>query len=206
MNIRTILMLAVSWIVVFSPFEPAVAGTCGGCCGAAVQKSSPALTEAEARDLKFMLEEEKLARDVYNAMYELYDQRVFITIPRAEQRHMEAIQGLINNAAEVEPVLKAGKFRNQTLQKLYDDLVARGSTSRLEAYRVGALIEEIDIKDLEDALKRTDNEAIQSVYRMLLSGSGRHLNAFVRNYEAVSGKTYQAQKMTQEEVNEILGR
>ena len=181
---------------------------CSGCCSpASGAASTEALTNAEARDLLFMREEEKLARDVYNAMHELYSQRVFSNIPRAEQRHMEAILGLLNAYGLDDPAKEdAGQFSNEELQKLHDTLVAQGAKSKQDAFLVGALIEEVDIEDIVEAMERTDKADILAVYSNLLSGSERHLNAFVRNYEAISGKTYTAQKISQEKVDAILGR
>lgn len=179
------------------------------CCCASAPASVPttALTEAEARDLLLMREEEKLARDVYNAMHELYDQRVFVNIPRAEQWHMDAILELLKVYTLDDPARKEpGKFNNQELQKLYDELVTQGTKSRKEAFRIGARVEEVDIQDLQEAMQRTKKEDFLSVYENLLGGSKRHLNAFVRNYEAVSGKTYTAQILPQAQVDSMLGR
>jgi hypothetical protein len=178
-----------------------------GRASTATVKADGKLTEADAQHLLYMREEEKLARDVYNALGKLYSQRVFQNIPRSEQQHMDAVLSLLNAYGLEDPAKeKAGEFNNPELQKLYDALVERGSKSRQEAYLVGALVEEIDILDLQDAIKQTENENIRSVLGSLLSGSEKHLNAFVRNYESVSGKTYVAQKMPQVEVDGILGR
>lgn len=188
---------------------PAANAQCGCCCGAPSTNAVPtaALTEAEVRDLLLMREEEKLARDVYLTLGEKYNQRVFVNIPRAEQQHMESMLGLLKAYGLEDPsAAEPNRFNNATLQKLYAELVARGSKSAEEAYLVGALVEELDIRDLMEAMKRTNKENIRAVYENLLGGSTRHLNAFVRNYEAVSGKTYRAQKLTQTQVDGMLGR
>ena len=191
----------------FSLAESTLAQCCRSSYQTSSTKQSPGrLTEAESKDLRFMHEEEKLAYDVYNAMHELYGQRVFSNIPRAEQRHMDAILGLLNAYGLESALKRPGKFRSKELQRLYDNLVKRGSESKQEAYLVGALIEEVDIKDLEDALRRTDKADLRAVFENLISGSERHLNAFVRNYEAVSGKSYTAQAVPQAKVDAILGR
>lgn len=184
----------------------------GGCatgCIAVVATATDAeeLSEAEAQHLLYMREEEKLARDVYLALGKLYDQRVFVNIPRAEQHHMNAVLGLLESNGLKDPVKpEPGQFNNPKLQELYDALISRGSTSREEAFLVGALVEEVDIQDLQAAIQSTENETIRSVLGALVGASKRHLNAFVRNYEAVSGKTYVAQHMPQAEVDAILGR
>jgi len=67
------------------------------------------------------------------------------------------------------------------LQALYDALVARGSVSPEEALKVGVLIEEIDIDDLNTAIATTEKNDILNVYINLLQGSQSHLEAFQQN-------------------------
>ncbi len=134
-----------------------------------------------AADLAFMREEEKLARDVYLALDEIWDARVFASIARSEQRHMDAVARLLDRFGIEDPaaVTAPGEFVDPELQALHDDLVARGAVSISEALAVGALIEEVDIDDLAAALARTDDAAVQRVFGRLLSGSENHLRAFV---------------------------
>ncbi len=74
-------------------------------------------------------------------------------------------------------------FPWETLQDLYNDLLAQGSTSVSDALMAGAAIEEIDILDLEEYMAQTDKEDILLVYANLLRGSENHLRAFVNNLE-----------------------
>lgn len=195
-------------VVVVGVQASAIAGKGRGCCALnpATIAETNALTGIEVADLMLMREEEKLARDVYNAMYELYGRRVFSNIPRAEQRHMDAVLGLLNIYGLNDPAGEPGKFSNEELQQLYNDLVERGTKSLPEALLVGALIEEVDIEDLVEAMKRTDREDILSVYANLLGGSKRHLNAFVRNYESLAGEPYKAQQIPQKQVDVLLAK
>ena len=105
------------------------------------------LSDAEREAILLMREEEKLARDVYNYLEVLWSARAFTNISASEQTHMDAMLALLNKYEIDDPVGDdvPGQFVNQDLQKLYDELVARGSKSLVEAYRVGAAIEEIDI-------------------------------------------------------------
>jgi hypothetical protein len=59
-----------------------------------------------------------------------------------------------------------------------------GSESVEAALEVGAIIEEVDIADLEEYLAETTSEDITRVYENLLSGSRNHLRAFVSQLEA----------------------
>ena len=66
------------------------------------------------------------------------------------------------------------------MQKLHDDLVARGSKSLTDALEVGKLIEQTDIADLDTRIARTTQSDIVAVYNNLKAGSQNHLNAFTR--------------------------
>ena len=90
------------------------------------------------------------------------------------------------------------------LQALYDQLVAGGSVSLVEALKVGAAIEEIDIIDLQAALALVDNRDIRLVYENLLSGSRNHLQAFVRALQQ-QGVVYTPQYLAPADYAAIAG-
>lgn len=161
------------------------------------------LNESESEGLLYMREEEKLARDVYWTFDDLYSLPVFENIADAEETHMESVKVLMDKYGLSDPILEAGKFSNADLQVLYDDLVAQGSSSEVEALRVGAIIEETDIQDLKDRLSKTDKEDITMVYESLMRGSRNHLRAFVNNLER-RGVDYTPQVLSQEEYDEII--
>jgi hypothetical protein len=144
--------------------------------------STSSLSESEIRAILFMREEEKLARDVYLHLYEVYPLRPFLHISKSEQAHMDAIRYLIDTYGLEDPVGEnpEGVFQNQELQQLYNELVETGSKSREDALKVGALIEEVDIIDLQGHLEaEITNSDVERVFTNLCSASGRHLKAFV---------------------------
>ena len=155
-------------------------------------------------DLLFMREEEKLARDVYKILYSKWFAKVFDNITQSEQKHMDQVgvfidaYGLEDSASEQD-----GVFNNSSLQILYDQLVEQGFESELGGFKVGALIEEVDIEDLENAIARTDIATVKTMYTSLLNGSYNHLRAFTQQIIAREG-SYTAQLLTQEQVDEIL--
>ncbi len=53
--------------------------------------------------LKFMREEEKLARDVYISLFEMYDNQVFNNISNAEQKHMDNMLALLESYGIEDP-------------------------------------------------------------------------------------------------------
>lgn len=140
------------------------------------------LSDAESNGILFMREEEKLARDVYLYLYELFPLRPFMNISKSEQAHMDAILYLIDTLGLVDPVgdNPPGVFQDEELQSLYDELIERGSESKEEALRVGALIEEVDIIDIQRELdENASHEEVIRVYTNLIRASGNHLRAFV---------------------------
>lgn len=165
------------------------------------------LNDAEIESILFMREEEKLARDVYLTLYDQYNLRVFNFIPRSEQIHMNALKVLIDRYELTDPIVNdvRGEFQNEDLQKLYTDLVEQGSVSEIEALKVGALIEEIDILDLDHGLTEVieDNLDMTRIYTNLRRGSTFHLKAFVWNLK-VRGEIYTPQVMDQETYDEII--
>ncbi len=148
------------------------------------------LTQLEEQELLYLREEEKLARDVYAALYASSGLQIFNNISQSEQRHMNAALTLLQNYGLVDPVGSnaAGVFTNTDLQSLHDQLVAQGAASQIAALQVGVLIEETDIADLEAAISNTDKTDVIRVYNNLLKGSLNHLSAFTNNLAALGGE------------------
>jgi len=163
------------------------------------------LSETEREGLISMREEEKLARDVYRTMYELWGVRTFQNISYSENRHSLAVKTLLDRYDIADPVEDdtTGKFTIPAMQKLYNGLVAQGSTSLLNAFKVGATIEDLDIYDLNNWIASTDNEDIKMVYENLLRGSSNHMRSFDRQI-VQNGGTYTAQYLMQAEIDNIL--
>lgn len=180
----------------------------GGAAVAAPRSASTTtLTTQEKEDLTFMREEEKLARDVYLTLHDIWGTPVFASIATSEQQHMDAILALLNTYKLPDPTVGklVGEFMNVELQALYDALIARGKTSALEALLVGGVIEETDIEDLNAAMATSRLSNIDQVYQNLLNGSYNHLRAFASNIESLTGQSYVAQVVSQEVVDSVLG-
>jgi hypothetical protein len=136
--------------------------------------------EALAAELLFIVEEEKLAHDVYVALNDVWDARVFANISRAETQHAASVAMLLDAYGLDDPRSdQEGVFTDPTLQALYDDLVASGSESWEAAVQAGITVEETDIADLTEALAAAPDD-VRVVLERLLAGSQRHLEAFKR--------------------------
>jgi hypothetical protein len=159
--------------------------------------SAYALTESETADLLFIREEEKLARDVYLEMDELWTHRVFANIAQSEQRHMDSMLAMIDLYELNDPVgdNERGEFTNSDLGAWYGELIADGSQSLLDAFAVGALIEETDLRDLTLAIENTAEAPLIRAYTNLRAGSCNHLRAFVSHIVNLEGG-YEPQVLT----------
>ena len=157
------------------------------------------LNAEETADLLYMREEEKLARDVYLALYDIWGVPLFQNIAASEQSHMDSVLGVIDGHGLVDPVgaNALGVFVNPDLQALYNQLVAQGSQSLEAALRVGAAIEEIDIADLDTALASAVQADLTQVFQQLRAGSSNHLRAFVRTLAQQDGSAYAPQYLDQ---------
>ncbi|MCF8307041.1 MAG: DUF2202 domain-containing protein [Ignavibacteriales bacterium] len=151
------------------------------------------LTEEEAEGLVFMREEEKVARDIYIKLGEIWNLRIFANIQKSEQIHMNALGYLLTRYNIADPVGDngIGVFTNPELQALYDELLALGSQSVTEALTVGKNIEIADIADLDYQLNNVVVEpSLRFVYTNLKRGSNFHLNAFNYYLQQTSESTF----------------
>ncbi len=164
------------------------------CLNTSLDLSSTPLTDAESDSLLYMVEEEKLARDVYQFLSDQWGLPIFLNIAASEQAHMDSIQVLIDRYGLTSPVsASTGVFTNSDLQALYTELTTKGSQSLVDALLVGGAIEEIDIRDLQADLAGVTHTDINQVYNNLLSGSYNHLQAFSSEYELQTSTAYTPQ-------------
>ncbi|PLX82169.1 MAG: hypothetical protein C0616_02785 [Desulfuromonas sp.] len=163
------------------------------------------LNQIEIDHLEYMREEEKLARDVYLVMTDLWQTNPFARIAVSEQQHMDTMKakldkyGLPDSASIYE-----GVFNNTILQQKYDELIEAGAESLTDGLTVGATIEEIDMVDIQHAIADTDNLDVVVAYQNLLEGSKNHLRAYV-NALARQGVTYTPQYISQALFEAIMG-
>ena len=139
------------------------------------------LDDAEVATLKWMREEEKLARDMYLTLNTYFPAKIFTNIAASEQKHFDALGKKLAYYGIDDPAQEGtGVFTDQSLQALYDQLLGLGMVSYVEALKVGVMIEEADLADLEVAIEGTDSVPLARTYKHLLTGSEHHLAAFTR--------------------------
>lgn len=163
------------------------------------------LTAVEQQDLSYLREEEKLARDVYLYNKELYGLNIFGNISSSEQTHMDKVLELLELEGLEDPMKSnsIGEFNNAELAVLYTELTEQSSVSIVEALKVGALIEDLDIDDIERMITHTSNETVLTLYANLVCGSKNHIRSYTRNLES-NGAAYTPQFISNDYYNQIL--
>jgi len=163
-----------------------------------------AISSREKEGLLFIWEEEKAARDLYTSLYEKDNLSIFLDLTRSEQSHMDQARAIIDKYALTIPGKdEPGIFQNQTLQKVHDELLAKGMQSDQDALKVAATFEEISIMDLEKELDATHTEDIRTMYQGLLAGSRKHLRSYVGDLKDL-GIQYDPQYLEKDEFEKIV--
>ncbi|WP_430927905.1 DUF2202 domain-containing protein [Polaribacter marinivivus] len=161
------------------------------------------ISQKDADALLFILEEEKLARDTYEFLDKTWGLNQFANIKKSEQTHIDAIENLLKQNEISYTILPEGVFSNDELQAHYNTFKVDGVKSVIDALKIGATIEDLDIKDLEDFVLETENAQIINVYQSLQCGSRNHLRSFMNGLDK-NGCTYTPQFITQDEFNSIV--
>ena len=137
--------------------------------------------ELTQQQLLYLIEEEKLAHDVYTVFYKEYGARIFGNILESESTHQEKVLTLLEARDIPDPRSSdVGVFTDSDLQNFYNELIAQGMENEKEAIKAGIIIEETDIADLQEQLSTTTDADVTSALEDLLKGSENHLRAFNR--------------------------
>jgi len=149
-----------------------------------------ALTQKEAKSLNYMYQEEKLAKDVYYELGEMYPNVRVFHIYNAEVMHERSVVNVMRHYNIPLPIRgnEVGKFTNPELQKLYNELIAKGRKSLKDALEVGIMVEVTDVEDLDKALSQATSPDVIALFQFLRAGSYNHYNAFNRTLMFVTGK------------------
>lgn len=164
-----------------SDVSPGVASEIPAPSGGVKQDAVSSNTKSQESMLLYLIEEEKLAHDVYTAMYNLYGAQVFGNILKSEETHQSQVLTLLKARNIADPRnSELGKFTDAGLQKLYDELIAQGKQNKENAFKAGVAIEEKDIADITTQLATATDTDVVSTLEALRSGSENHLRAFNR--------------------------
>ena len=166
--------------------------------------SSVPLDEVEVEMLKYVREEEKMAHDVYYVLSGIYKKPIFNKIMESEQDHMDKVLCLMIHYNVEDPASdEIGEFTNDQIQELYDYLIDLGTKNIIDGLTAGAIIEDHDIKDLNDWMELTVKESIISVFTNIVCGSGNHIISFSDLLDGF-GTEYSPIYITETEYQDIL--
>jgi hypothetical protein len=138
------------------------------------------LTTTQKAQLKYLIEEEKLARDVYTYLAKNVTTQKFSNIARSEQTHMNYLAALLTKYKLTNPTTgkAAGVFVNKDIQALYKALTTEGKAGLVQAFGVGVKIEDVDIASLKQLLAKSMPADVKTALDLLLAASYNHLDAF----------------------------
>ncbi len=142
--------------------------------------ASGTLTADQKTDVAYMVEEEKLAHDVYVALAAKFPADFqFARIANSEAQHEAALRTILTryNLADPTAGLAAGEFSTTAFQKLYNDLIGQATTAA-NALEVGIAVEKLDIADLTSSLDGVTAPDVVQTYTNLRNASQHHLAAF----------------------------
>jgi hypothetical protein len=172
--------------------------------GQLLVNSLPAATlnDAQKQLLVFMWNEEKLAKDVYLALNQIYPSQQLSTIAtQSEARHQEMVRALLEkyNLSVWEPLnassgytdaavsaVAPGAYTVTAVQTLYNTLYAKGIASARDSMEVGCMVEVTDVNDLTRDLPVVSSLLdATAVFENLRAGSYNHYWAFDRGLKAI---------------------
>lgn len=173
--------------------------SCDGSCSSSSEADDydeeAELTDEQKYTLAYMWNEEKMAKDLYLALNDVWPSQTLYNIAtKAETEHQKAVEGLIEaydinitnlddyEEAYSEAELRtfaAGEFGIPEVQELYDILFAKGVQSAQDALEVGCMVEVTDVNDLNEDIEtaRGADDLVQ-VFEHLRNGSYNHYWAF----------------------------
>lgn len=146
-----------------------------------IKPSLEMLTKDQKEMLFFIYQGEKVARDIYITLGNIYkDENTFSFMQFSGQRHFECtrelcdIYGVETSQIEEESI---GRFESVVLQTMYDACIEKGKKSIYDALEVAEFIKSNEIKDLEHASVGMPSHVV-NVYENIKKRNQRHLDVF----------------------------
>ncbi len=138
--------------------------------------------QAIKNSLSYMYDEERLAKEVYLAIYQRQPvQQLTKIASNAEGRHIDAVKDMAQRYGVATPYQQAGRYQHAHIQSLYNQLYRKGIRSQRDALEVGCTVEVVDVNDLKKYIREAQNANAQDVlevYDFLLKGSYNHYWSF----------------------------
>lgn len=164
------------------------------------------LGDGDRRTLIHVSQQEKLARDFYSSLSETWRLDVFHTTSGSEDIHADALRTLLARYKLPDPAygLGRGEFNRVDLTERYQDLIARGRFSAVEALKAAASVEELEIEDITERLPHVQSTELSNVLESVVSSDKHHLRSLVVALRRL-GHTYSPTRLPREQFDLILG-
>lgn len=133
-----------------------------------------ALSEQEKLDVAYQYTEERVAKDLYNYFYTLYKVETFKKISESEAKHMKSVKVILDRYSLPTPTTYG------ELQDEFDTLKAEWEKGLKEALEAGLKIEMLDIEDIKETIKSTDNDDLKIVFTNIGWASYNHMRGFLK--------------------------
>lgn len=164
------------------------------------------LNSNEQGELLYLLEQIKLAGNLYGVFAESWDHPIFQKATVAKRQHQTSLLSLLQcytiDTSSYE-ALPAGDYANSQLDDLYQSLVTQGASSLNDALEASGLVEEETIGNIAKLATTTTNDSLSCRLANLKRGTAKQLRSFARVLGSL-GETYSAQSLSAEEVSAIL--
>lgn len=131
------------------------------------------LSDEEKEMLYYGYSEELLAHDMYMHFYDLYGVETFKNIANSEYQHMNAVKTLLERY-DLEIPSDYGELSDE-----FDVLKAEGEEGLQKALEVWVKIEILDIDDIADTIKTSDNDDFKIIFTNIWWASFNHLRGFL---------------------------
>ncbi len=167
---------------------------------AALDAPKSNLTQEAKDSLSFMGNEERLAYDVYLKLNETYSLKQFYNIAtKSEYKHITAVQDFVKKYdleesdfgnVDLNPLglrdkniesMPSGSYDISHIQELYNNLIAKGEQSKIDAIQVACMVEVVDVNDLNNKIVDAQNSNasdIVTLFEFLRQGSYNHYWSF----------------------------
>jgi hypothetical protein len=148
------------------------------------------LSEAELNDLVFLVKLEKMAHEVYTTLSQTYSTMPILgNISAAEYRHWKVLQNLFVKYGETDPTkdgdtdLGFSCYNDEAMSNDYQEAIDYGAASLVQAMETGAILEQLELDSLTNAVGRTTLPDLTTIYTHFINADGAHLNAFEKHTE-----------------------
>lgn len=162
------------------------------------------ISEDDQKALLYLIEEQKMARDVCALLGEKHGVKLFTSYSQKAQAQMVRLEELYKTyKPEYQLDKTPGTYVNLKIQDLYQYYVSEGVVSLNEGFRAGAKIADASIYGIENIMSGTQNTKLHGVYGIVRCGSGNQLRSFV-NMLVGNGEMFMPEYITMKHYRDIM--